>query len=467
MPSARNSVAKREIERPIMRTYLFVILTSVLVSILQEPTQAQAVVSPQSLLLDNLTIDIGPLIGQATAQSFNPATRTTGGPIMPNSAEINNEPSPAPANELLPSSKKNVVEEVNQKFWRLVFTFGTGVFYDDNLFITHTHRLSDTVFTLDGGAAFELGDYRNQIDNFFIAKYLVTGYLFTDHTTEDSADQDVLLNGQYRFSNFTFISRITYDYLNGPDRLVGTFINRQFIDGFFRLNYDFTSKTQLYGEFEQISNIYRSYLNSFDYIGRIGVDYQITGKIKIGILGVVGSLQQQGGTSSTYGQGRLHVSYQFTDKLTFDGSVGGEYRQYSSGGASRGDPVFTLGLIYHPFVDTTVTLSGFRSEFASPLFGGEDFIGTGVAFAVSQRFIDRFTASIAIGYEHDKYIVASSNAPNIDRKDDYVYIRPNISYNFRAWLNAEVYYQFSRNSSTHSFNSYYDNRVGGQISIFF
>src|SRR5258708_23453919 len=110
MPSARNSVAKREIERPIMRTYLFVILTSVLVSILQEPTQAQAVVSPQSLLLDNLTIDIGPLIGQATAQSFNPSTRTTGGPIMPTSAEINNKPSPTPANELLPSSKENMVE---------------------------------------------------------------------------------------------------------------------------------------------------------------------------------------------------------------------------------------------------------------------------------------------------------------------------------------------------------------------
>src|SRR5258708_36610861 len=104
MASARNGVGKREMERPIMRNYFFGILASGLVSILQEPSQAQAVVSPQSLLLDNLTIDIDPLIGQATAQSFNPATRTTGGPIMPNSAEINNEPSPAPANELLPSS---------------------------------------------------------------------------------------------------------------------------------------------------------------------------------------------------------------------------------------------------------------------------------------------------------------------------------------------------------------------------
>lgn len=456
-----------------MRTYLLVILTSVLVAILQEPSQAQAVVSPQTPLSYNSTIWIEPLIGQFTGQPFNPATGTTGGPIMPYNPAIPinqpslNQPSPPPANELLPSSQKNVVEEVNQKFWRLVFTFGTGVFYDDNLFITHTNRLSDTVFTLDGGAAFEIGDYRNQIDDFFIAKYLVTGYLFTDHTTEDSADQDVYLNGQYRFSNFTLISRITYDYLNGPDRLVGTFINLQAIDGFFRLNYDFSSKTQLYAEFEQISDIYESFLNSFDYIGRIGVDYQITGKIKIGILGVVGSLNQEGGVSSIYGQALLHVAYQFTDKLTFDGSVGGEYREYSSGGASRGDPVFNLALTYHPFVDTTLTLSGFRSEFASPLFGGQDFVGTGVALAVSQKFIDRFTASISFGYEHDNYISASSNAPNIDRKDDYVYIRPNISYNFRTWLKAEVYYQFSRNSSTQSVNSYYDNRVGGQISIFF
>jgi hypothetical protein len=460
---------KRKKSREI-RTYLFVILTSVLVLRLQETSQAQDAAAYPRLLLDSTTaIDIGPLIGQLTPQPLNPGSGTTQGPILPTGTDLNNQlnPAPIPANELLPNSQKNVVETVSQKLWRLTFTFGTGVFYDDNLFITRFNRQSDTVFTLDAGAAFELGDYRSQIDNFLIAKYLVTGYLFTDHTTEDSADQDVVINGRYRFSNFTFDSNILYDYLNGPDRLVGTFINRQLIDGRFRLTYDLSPKTQLYGEFEQITNIYESFLNSFEYIGRVGVDYQITGKIKLGIQGVVGSLQQEGSFSSIYGQGRLHISYQYTEKLNFDATVGGEYRQYSGGSKSEGDPVFTLGLTYRPFVDTTFSLNAFRSEFASPLFTAQDFVGTGVSFTLTQKFIDRFTASLAFGYEHDDYTPTNSSVANINRDDDYVFVRPGLTYSFKNWLTVTIYYQYSRNSSSQSLSGYYDNRVGGQISIFF
>src|SRR5260221_2565506 len=79
-------------------------------------------------------------------QPLNPATGTYQPiqPLGPNQTL----PEQAPANELLPSGKKNVVEEAATKVWRLLLTFGAGVFYDDNIFISHTNRLSDTVFTL-------------------------------------------------------------------------------------------------------------------------------------------------------------------------------------------------------------------------------------------------------------------------------------------------------------------------------
>jgi Putative beta-barrel porin 2 len=405
------------------------------------------------------------------AQSQNPATGTYQ-PIQP--IDINqNGPQPiapeqAPANELLPSEKKNVVEAATAKLWRLIFTIGAGVFYDDNIFISHTDRKADTVFTIDGGFAFELGDYRNQADNYLIAKYLVTGYLFTRNTGQDSADQDAVLRDQYRFGNFTFQNQITFDYLNGSDRTVGTFVTRYLLDGSVKLLYDVSPKTQLFAQFEQVSSIYRAELSSYEYIGRVGVDYLITPKIKLGVQGVVGDLVQQNGPSSLYGQGELRAAYQYTEKLTFRGAAGFQVTSYSNSDLIKLTPVFELGADYQAFVDTKFSLTAFRKIFASPLVAGQFFTGTGVSFTAEQKFLQRITADITVGYEHDSY--NSTGGPgsfNIGRDDDYVYIRPSLTYNFRQWLSITVYYQYSRNSSTISSDTFYDNRVGGQISFTF
>ncbi len=399
-------------------------------------------------------------------QPLNPATGAYQ-PIQPlGPSQVT--PEQAPANELLPSEKKNVIEEAAQKLWRLIFTFGAGVFYDDNIFISHTNRKSDTIFTLDGGFLFELGDYREQVDNYLIAKYLVTGYLFTTNTGQDSVDQDAVIQGQYRFSNFTFQDQIVFDYLNGSDRTVGTFVTRYLLDSRFRLLYDVSDKTQLFGEFEQITSIYQKELSSYEYVGRLGVDYSITPKIKLGLEGVVGDRVQQDGPSSLYGQAQLRAAYRYTEKLTFRAAAGFEVTSYSNSDLIRVTPVFDLGCDYRPFNDTTLGLTAFRRIFASPLYADQFFTATGVELDVKQKLLQRFTAAAAVGYEHDTYHSAGgTGAINIGRTDDYVYVRPSITYDFRSWLTATVYYQYGRNSSTIGQSSFYDNRVGGQISIIF
>lgn len=459
-----------------MRLHFLVMLTFPMVFFqLQECGRAQSNSWPPDIISNPPVFNIGPLIGQLTPQPMNPAT---GGPInptaiIPSDTGQNNEGSPSPpaANELLPISGSNIVETPAQHLWRLAFTFGAGMYYDGNIFITHLNRQSDTVFTIDGGAAFELGDFRNQLDNYLIANYLVTGYFYTTYSYENYADQDFSLQGKYRFSSFTLNSNINYDYLNGADRLVGngTFVSRQLIDSRFRLTYDLTPKTQLYGEFELMTVLYKDYSDSFEYTARFGIDYQLTGKIVVGVQGVIGTLEQQGqgDESSTYFQARLHAGYQLSEKLTFDATVGAEYREYSNGGQPALDPVFSLGLIYRPFFDTSFSLNAYRSEFASPVYQGEDFIGTGVSTTVSQKFLDRFKASLSLGYEHDSYTSAAANTPSINREDDYVFFRPSLTYSFKSWLSVTVYYQYSRDSSSLSNSSYYDNRVGGQLSIFF
>jgi Putative beta-barrel porin 2 len=457
----QNGAPKEEIKRPIMRNYFLIIF--VLLFCLQQISQAQDAFPVPSFTNDS-TQQIAPL----GALPQNPATGTTA-PMTPSGTGLNNQinPNPAPANELLPNDQATVVEALSQKLWRLTFTSGTGLFYDDNLFISHTNKQPDTVFTLDAGGAFELGDYRDQTDDFLIAKYLVTGYLYTRHTNEDSADQYALIQGQYRFSNFTFQTNLVYEYLNQPDRFVGTITSRHFIDGNFGLLYDVSPKTQLHAGFEQITSLYQTFLDSFEYIGRFGADYLITPKIKLGLEGVVGSLHQEGSAPSFYGQARLRVAYAYTGKLTFRASVGEEVRHYSANHEVKGTPVFSLGADYHLFVDTVVSLTAYRQVAASPLTAGDDFTATGVDVTLSQKFLDRFTGTVVVGYENDKYNSTGNNTANAARIDNYVYAGPTLTYTFKKWLTASVYYQFSRTASNTAGVSFTDNRIGDQISITF
>ena len=427
--------------------------------------------------IPTFTNDNSQQIAPLGPQLQNPGTSNMP-PIAPGGADLNSQaipgsgqinPGPLPANELIPLPKdlNSTLAELNQKLWRLTYTLGTGLFYDDNLFISSTGKKPDTVFTLDGGIDFELGDYRYLTNDYLIANYLVTGYLYTRHPSEDSADQYVSLLGQYRFSSFTFQPRFLYQYVNQPDRYVGTITRHDVIDGNMVLLYDLSPKTQLHAGFEQITNLYQNYLSSFEYIGRFGTDYQITPKIKLGIEGVVGSLRQQGSPPSSYGQARLRAAYAYSGKLTVRASVGEEIRRYSGNHEVKGTPVFSLGVDWHLFIDTSLSLSAYRSITASPVTPGDDFTATGVTLTVSQAFLNRFNGSVGLGYENDTYNSTSNNAANTNRDDNYVYAGPTLTYTFKKWLTASVYYQFRRVASNAVGASFTDNRIGTQISVSF
>jgi hypothetical protein len=396
-----------------------------------------------------------------------PSINSPLGPPLEATPGIGEAPEPVPTNELVPGGKKNIIEEASQKLWRLIFTVQGGVYYDSNIFITDFNRQDDTVVQLAGGFTFELGDYRALANNFVIIKYLATGYIYTSHSDLNGVNQDFYLTGQYRFGNFTAQSNIAFSYLDGPDRAAGTFTSHYFVDGLFRLLYDVSDKTQLHAEFEQITELYPAQLNSFEYIGRLGIDYSITPKIRLGFEAVIGSLSMEDGGEILYQQGRLRAAYKLTEKLSFLASAGFTVEEFSARTLTKVTPVFDMGLSYAPFVDTTLGLTAFRKVFASPVELGQDFTATGVQINAGQRFFQRITAACAFGYEHDVYGVSGAKATNINRTDDFVYVRPNLTYDMGGWLKAEVYYQFSRNSSSLGGASFSDNRVGMQIIFAF
>jgi putative beta-barrel porin BBP2 len=404
----------------------------------------------------------------------NPPLITPGGGNGPNVPigpvpEYNPEGQPAPANELVPSygGKKNVIEEATQKLWRLIFTIQGGVYWDSNIFLSQNHPVGDTVIQLAGGFSFEIGDYRSQTNNFLTLKYLATGYIYTGRPEENGVDQQVVFHGQYRWDRLTLQSNVAFSYLDGPDRLAGTFTTQYLVDGLVRALYDYSDKTQLHAEFEQITDIYPSQLSSYEYIGRVGADYLITPKIKIGVEGDVGDLQIEHSGDMFYGEGRLRVAYQLTQKLTFLASGGFEVAHFSQNDDTKVLPVFDLSAQWTPFVGTTFGLSAFRKIFASPVEVGNVFTATGVQATVSQTFFQRLSAAVFVGYENDQYKAAGSNAVATSRADNYVYVRPNLTYSIGGWCNIVLYYQFNHNDSNLNGASFTDHRIGGQVIFAF
>jgi Putative beta-barrel porin 2 len=414
-------------------------------------------------------ITINPEAGgfQANPPLFSPGGTEPIVPLGP-APEYNPENQPAPTNELIGTGgKKNIIEEATQKLWRLILTVQAGVYWDSNIFITQTHPVGDTVIQLAGGFTFEIGDYRGKEKNYLTLKYLATGYIYTGRPALNGVEQQLEVHTQYKWERLTAQTNLAFSYLNGPDRLAGTFTTSYQLDGLFRLLYDYSERTQLHAEFEQLSDIYPSQFNSYEYIGRFGADYELTPKLKIGAEGIVGDLQLESGGSSIYGQARMRLAYKMTEKVTLLGSVGVEVRGYSDRDLIKVTPVFDLSASWQPFVGTGVGLTAFRKIFASPVEAGQVFTATGVQGSISQSFFQRLTAALFIGYEHDDYQASGAGAFDINRSDDYVYIRPNLTYSFGGWCNIVLYYQYSHNGSSNAGASFDDHRVGGQVVFAF
>jgi hypothetical protein len=369
------------------------------------------------------------------------------------------------ASQELPAATR----EAGDKKWLLLFNFSTGVTYDDNIFITNQNKQADEIFTVAGGFTLGLGDYRNLQENYLLAQYLLTGFFFVHNSQEDAPNQDFALKTQFRFSKLTLQTQTRYEYLTGVNRQVGNFVNQNLIDNLVRLSYDYSDKTQFFASFEQITDLYQDFLSSYEYIGRLGGEYQITPKIRLGGEAVFGELDQEASPSSTYAQLRLLADYDLTGKLSLHLSAGGEIRHYDSpgGGLTKGTPVFSLGLSYHPFPDTSIGLTGYRNVNASPSAADEDFVATGVAVQLSQLVFQRVTVGIAAGYENDQYLATEVGASEIGRVDNYFFIQPSLTYRFRSWLSASLSYEFRRNASNESGFTFSDNRTTFSIGVNF
>ena len=157
---------------------------------------------------------------------------------------------------------------------------------------------------------------------------------------------------------------------------------------------------------------------------------------------------------------RVQGSYVPTLKLSFLFNGGLQFLEFS--GTVKIDPVFSLGVFYQPFPATSLTLSAFRNVVGSSSLEGQDYFATGFEFNVSQQFFQRVVASVNFGFENDSYFGTTPETPT-NREDNYMFVRPRLTYAFVDWFSLSVFYEFRQTASTQQSSSFSNNRAGLEV----
>jgi Putative beta-barrel porin 2 len=443
-----------------------------------------------------------------------------GRPLVPRETELDAETpaliqpeEEAISEEALAEEEPSILPEDVRKRWRIIPLFSAGVLYDDNIYLTNTDRVADVIWTISFGLALQLGDFREGSENYLTAQWVGFPSFYTENTNENSFNQEASLLAQYRWTRLVGQFQSKFRNAREGNREVNTITTTRTFSNRLRFQYDYSEKTSFDLQFRQ------EYSESSDststistptsqiptaesgqtstspfstaepgqttitpvstaesgqtttnsqYEIKAGMNYQMFPKTNTGFEVVGGIADQSSNPLQYYQQARLRLHYVATGKLNAKFSGGVEVREFEGTDLIRISPVFSLGLDYRPFDGTTLGVVGYRNIYPATSITGQDITATGFEISATQRILQKFIAGLAFGYENDVYLATSEESPDdTDRVDNFIYVRPRLTYSFVDWLSASVFYEFRRTDSNQTTNSFYDNRVGMELALTF
>jgi hypothetical protein len=357
--------------------------------------------------------------------------------------------------------------EAGFKKWRCAPIGGVGYSYDDNIFITHTNPIGSQILKITGGISFDYGDYREQKGTFLQAKYLGVGSLYAQAPAQNTYNDGYDLAAQYAWNKCWLRLDSKYIYFNGANVQVGTFTKSTLFNNSLHGFYQYSDKTVLDLELQQISNIYPSNLDSYVNQAKFGFNYQTTEKLKLGAEGILGANPAQDSPTRYFETLNGRAEYEITGKFRTKATLGAMASEFSSGGAPlRVTPVFSVEGDYTPSENTAIAAKFYRNFNSSPSYNNQDYLATGGLLTLKQTFHQHWSGSLGVGYENDTY-VAIKQGTTANRTDNYFYVRPSVGYKFLKYLEASIYYQRSFNSSTTESYTWNDNQYGFEVKTAF
>ena len=352
--------------------------------------------------------------------------------------------------------------------------------WDDNIFISHTNKVSDYYFAIEPQITIGVGDIEGRNRGYLRLDYMPSAILFVDHSDEDAFNQLIHLEGGYSWTKLTLrftesIALLESANLNSIYDTTGLWANTDAsaptrVNIFYTsatANYALTPKISLQGEFNSPSYVYPGNISNYTISGGLYLYYNWLPKVSVGIGGTFGyNWVDAPSTDQTFEQVNVRFNYEVTAKVGLYASGGVEFRQFEGNRSTYDTPVFEVGATYHPFADTNLSLAAGRRIYNSGFLANQDFADTYFTARLQQRLFRRLYFGLGAGYENSDYFAAKDNV-SAPRNDDYWFIEPSVDVLITRWLSAGVYYLHRRDSSSESFFSFYDNQVGVRATLRF
>jgi Putative beta-barrel porin 2 len=352
--------------------------------------------------------------------------------------------------------------------------------WDDNIFISHTNKVSDYYFAIEPVLTLGVGDIEGRSRSYLRLDYMPSAILFVDHSDQDAFNQLIHLEGGYNSGRLTLslsedIALLESANLNSFIDTTGLWANTDasgptrvnIFNTRLTANYELTGKISLQAELYSPLYVYPDHISDYTISGGLYLYYNWLPKVSVGIGGTFGYDWVDAPTTDQYfEQVNLRLNYEVTAKLGLYASGGVEFRQFDGNRNTYDTPVFEVGATYHPFEGTNLTLAAGRRIYNSGYLANQDFADTYVTARFQQRLFHRLYFGLGGGYENSNYFATADNV-SAPRNDDYWFIEPSLDVLITRWLSAGVYYLHREDSSNIDFFSFDDNQVGVRATVRF
>jgi hypothetical protein len=299
----------------------------------------------------------------------------------------------------------------------------------------------------------------------FILDYGPRFQIFDKYSANNSVDEFATLDLLWPMNNL--VLGVKQDYQLQKEAIIeaGQRTTVETISTALSEAYQFGDKTSMESDFRRISFDYQTVglIGYTEYNTEDWFNYEVEKGLPVS-LGVLAGLDDVANhQDQNFVQLRARARYNYTEKLIFDVSVGGELRQYENGNPDTLTPVFNIAGEFRPLERTSLRLSGSR-ELNASIFNGFNFATTGATLDARQGITDRFTVDLSAGY----YAVdlTSVSGPLVTHSEDYYIVRLSLETKIVSHLTSQIFAQWLNRPSSF-YGDLDDDQIGAQLALSF
>jgi hypothetical protein len=334
--------------------------------------------------------------------------------------------------------------------------------YDDNIYISGRKPAGDLTISFTPGFNASTG---GPDEKSLALAYTPNFVFFVEQGKNNSIEHAASLAARWPMAKLTLGMGESFQSTSGSVTDVGNRVNQQSYSTTLTSHYAWTEKTSF--EINGTYNIhdYKNLIGSEDWSDANWINYQIKPKLSLSLGLTLGYNNVQRQPSQTYEESSVRATYIVTGKISVNGSIGGQWRQFGGGVPQQFGMIFGLGASYLPRDGTFFTLESHRRNDNSAVLAGQNYTTTGLNVSVRQRVFDKLFVILAGGIDQADY-TATTTRVVATRKDTYYTGRLGLDYRVSDRWQAGVFYQYRRNNSTGPFG-FDDNQFGVQGSYSF